>query len=139
MAGAKLTSPGRPASYWRTECHPKVFRDAYRDFIGWFKHVTGIEWDNRLDNLPFDPDKFRYTPPDPSRPVGSLPYEKRHLLLERMGDNKKDGKGDVQSQSDPKDDTESEEEQKTKQLKVISTSKSNGCSNIGDSTKETRR
>jgi hypothetical protein len=73
MAGAKLTSPGRRPSYWRTECHPKTFFEAYSDFTGWFKNITGIEWDDRLDGLLQDPEKFRYNTPKLGRPVGALP------------------------------------------------------------------
>lgn len=90
MAGAKLTSPGRKASYWRTECHPKRFWEAFRDFTGWFKNITGIEWDDRLDNLPHDPDKFRYTPPKPGRPVGALPPGKLPPSWEESKDNNGD-------------------------------------------------
>jgi hypothetical protein len=88
MAGAKLTSPGRPASYWRTECHPKRFWDAYRDFKDWFKNITGIEWDDRLENLPHDQKKFRYAVPKLGRPVGALPLGK--LPPERVNFDGKD-------------------------------------------------
>jgi hypothetical protein len=73
MAGAKLTSPGRHASYWRSECHPKTFWEAYYDFTGWFKNVTGVEWDDRLDGISQDIEKFRYIAPKLGRPVGALP------------------------------------------------------------------
>ena len=119
MAGAKLTSQGRPASFWRTECRPKIFQDAFHDFMGWFKHVTGIDWDNRLDNLPPDPNKFRYIPPEPGRPVGSLPYEKRHILLERNGDDEKDETGVMPSHPGSKDDAEIAKEYKTKLFKMF--------------------
>lgn len=76
MAGAKLTSPGRKPSFWRTECHPKRFWDAYGDFKGWFKNITGRDWDDRLQNIPYDPQKFRYAAPKFGRPVGALPPEK---------------------------------------------------------------
>ena len=76
MVGAKLTSPGRPASFWRTECHPKRFDDAFRDFHAFFKHVTGIAWDDRFEGLPQDENKFKYHPPLLGRPVGALPLGK---------------------------------------------------------------
>jgi hypothetical protein len=90
MAGAKLTSPGRHASCWRTECHPKTFWAAFRDFTGWFRNVTGIEWDDRLDGVPQDPERFRYTPPTLGRPVGALPFGKKPPSWEDV-DAKSDG------------------------------------------------
>jgi hypothetical protein len=73
MVGAKLTSPGRPASYWRTECHPKLFNAAFRDFQNFFYRTTGIAWDDRCDGLPHDENKFKYHAPMLGRPVGALP------------------------------------------------------------------
>ena len=91
MAGAKLTSPGRKPSFWRTECHPKRFWEAYGDFVGWFKNVTGREWDDRLDSAPHDPKKFRYAAPTLGRPVGALPPGK---LPPGWGDDEDNGKGE---------------------------------------------
>ena len=101
--------------------------------MGWFKHVTGIDWDNRLDNLPPGPNKFRYIPPEAGHPVGSLPYEKRHLLLERNGDDKKEGTvGEMPSKSDSKDDAESEKSIRRSYLSCSHISKSNCRSNLGN-------
>lgn len=108
MAGAKLTSPGRKASYWRTECHPKRFWEAFRDFTGWFKNITGVEWDNRLDNVPYDPEKFRYTPPKLGRPVGALPPGK----LPPSWEDKDDDKGDENESLVYDTDSEAEDEDK---------------------------
>jgi hypothetical protein len=116
MAGAKLTSPGRPASYWRTECHAKIFRDAYYDFMAFFKKITGIDWDNRLDNIPYDPNKFKYMPPVLGRPVGSLPHEKRHLLEERNAAAEKAAE-EAEKAVTPESESEDEE---IRQIEVIS-------------------
>ena len=91
MAGAKLTSPGRKPSFWRTECHPKRFWEAYGDFTRWFKNVTGREWDDRLDKTPHDPKKFRYAAPTLGRPAGALPPGK---LPPGWSDDEGDDKGD---------------------------------------------
>lgn len=77
MVGAKLSrGPGRPISYWRDECHPKIFKDAFNDFKGFFFKKTGINWDDRCDGLPHDPSNFFYIAPTLGRPVGLLPVGK---------------------------------------------------------------
>jgi len=43
--GAKLTSVGKPASYYTLDCHPKQFQPAFEDFKKYFKKKTGIDWD----------------------------------------------------------------------------------------------
>lgn len=91
MAGAKLTSPGRQAAFWRTECHPKPFWEAYRDFSGWFKNVTGIDWDDRVDTQTYAPDKFRYITPRLGRPVGALPPGKKAPSCDGRDDNEDAG------------------------------------------------
>jgi hypothetical protein len=54
-----------------------MFREAFHDFKWWFKNITGIEWDNRLDGLPTPKDKFKYNVPKLGRPVGFLPAGKK--------------------------------------------------------------
>lgn len=106
MAGAKLTSPGRKPSFWRDECHPKRFWDAFRDFQGWFKNVTGREWDDRLNqSIPYDSQKFRYAVPTYGRPVGAIPVEKLPLGWFDYNDNEneddgKNGEGKEESEED---------------------------------------
>jgi hypothetical protein len=74
MAGAKFSrGAGRPTSYWREECKPKIFKDTFEDFKGIFRSKTGINWDDRCDGLSSKPQKFTYLPPTLGRPVGLLP------------------------------------------------------------------
>ncbi|TAQ84637.1 hypothetical protein B7494_g7041 [Chlorociboria aeruginascens] len=73
MFGAKLSSKGKPTAYHRTECRPKLFSAAFKDFRDFFKGRTGIDWDQRLDGLKEKENGFKYTPPGRGRPVGSLP------------------------------------------------------------------
>ncbi len=89
MVGAKLSRNGRPNSYWRDQCHAMKFEDAFYHFKHFFHEKTGVEWDRRLEPLPpklksysfisqnatiiEDAVKFKYTRPEPGRPVGLLP------------------------------------------------------------------
>lgn len=126
MAGAKLTSPGRHASYWRSECHPKKFWTAFYDFTGWFKNVTGIAWDDRLDGLPQDPERFRYTPPTLGRPVGALPYGKKPPSWEDDDDKTDEDEGLVyETDSEVEDEDSGEDTDKDRgerQVSVVSIS-----------------
>jgi hypothetical protein len=108
MAGAKLTSPGRHASFWREECHPKTFWEAYFDFTRWFKNITGIQWDDRLDGLPEDEDKFRYNAPQLHRPVGALPPGKNPPAWQDKVDKSDEDEGlvyDTDSEAEDEDDS----------------------------------
>src|SRR3978361_464293 len=75
MCGAKLHRTRRPLTYYREECHAKIFCEAFQNFKHFFKSKTGIHWDQRLDGLPADPEKFKYNAPTEGRPVGLLPFE----------------------------------------------------------------
>jgi hypothetical protein len=77
MAGAKLSQTGRQPNYWRLECHPKGFADALKDFTTFFQKQTGIAWEDRVDGLPLDPEKFKYDVPKLGRPIGLLPPGKQ--------------------------------------------------------------
>lgn len=79
MVGSKLSQPGRPPSYWREECHPKPFWEAFRDFTKFFEKITGIEWDDRLDGGPSRlHDPFKYIIPVSGRPYGHVSPDKKH-------------------------------------------------------------
>jgi hypothetical protein len=75
MCGAKFTRRGIPTNFWREECHPMHFAEAFRHFQKFFHDRTGINWDDRLEGIKLeDPIYFRYTPPNLGRAVGVLPY-----------------------------------------------------------------
>jgi len=57
MAGAKLSQPGRAATYCVMNA-PKMFHEAFADFKKFFEKKTKIAWDDRLDGLPQDPMTF---------------------------------------------------------------------------------
>lgn len=105
MAGARLTSPGRPVSYWNEKCKPKDHREALKDFKKFFKDKTGIAWDDRCDGLPHDPTKFKYHAPALGHPVGQLPPGKKPPIWDKDEDTEltNDAEGLV-------NDTESEVE-----------------------------
>jgi hypothetical protein len=73
MAGAKLVQNKRLSSYWRQEMSPNQYYVGFANFKKFFKDKTGIDWDDRCDNLPHQADEFVYTPPPGGRPVGDLP------------------------------------------------------------------
>lgn len=72
MFGAKYNRGSCKPSYYRDECRPKIFYDAFRNFKTFFLKKTGVEWDMRLENTK-NPGLFVYTPPVLGRPVGELP------------------------------------------------------------------
>jgi hypothetical protein len=86
MAGAKLSQPGRAPTYWRVECHPKLFHAAFADFKNFFQTKTGIAWDDRLDGTPSIPDPFKYSVPTLGRPLGSLIEGKKHPEQKKIDD-----------------------------------------------------
>ncbi|PQE33960.1 brct domain-containing protein [Rutstroemia sp. NJR-2017a WRK4] len=75
MAAAKLSIPHMKNSYWKTECYPKIFAEAFVDFKIIFKQKTGVEWDDRLEPLPKGHGEqfFRFQRPRLGWPVGALP------------------------------------------------------------------
>jgi hypothetical protein len=75
MAAAKLSIPYMKNSYWKTECYPKMFAEAFSDFKTMFKQKTGVEWDDRLEPLPKGHGEqfFRFQRPRLGWPVGALP------------------------------------------------------------------
>lgn len=127
MTGAKLTSPGRKPSFWRDECHPKRFWDAFHDFQDWFKNVTGREWNDRLNlSIPYDPQKFRYAAPTYGRPVGAIPVEK--LPRGWFDDNENENKDDIKNSEDkeeneddgrPEYDTDSEPDEDEDGITIV--------------------
>lgn len=65
----------------------REFQKAYAEFKSIFEEKTGINWDQRLENLEQKKDSYTYTPPGGGRPVGLLPSppfgsEKREQSLE---------------------------------------------------------
>ncbi|RDW68403.1 hypothetical protein BP5796_09060 [Coleophoma crateriformis] len=73
MCGAMLSRPHRPNIYYREDCHPKYFHEAFADFKKFFERKTGVAWDDRLEGKKAGDDKFVWTPPPLGRPVGLLP------------------------------------------------------------------
>jgi len=69
MFGAKLSRQYRPNSFYREDCRPKTFQEAFKDFKHFFKAKTDIEWDDRLEGIRKEK-VFVYTPPILGRPVG---------------------------------------------------------------------
>jgi hypothetical protein len=77
MTGAKLSrGVGHKTVIWNDQCKPKHFKDAFLDFKGFFFKRTGISWDDRYDNLPYNPSNFKYHAPPLGRPIGVLPEER---------------------------------------------------------------
>ncbi|CZT47581.1 uncharacterized protein RSE6_08161 [Rhynchosporium secalis] len=83
MFGAKLSRSHRPITYYRQDCQPMTFADAFRCFQKFFKEKTGIDWDDRLERIiprriengkEIEFAFFKYLPPINGRPVGLLPY-----------------------------------------------------------------
>ncbi|RDL41230.1 uncharacterized protein BP5553_01209 [Venustampulla echinocandica] len=72
MFGAKYNRSSCKTSYYRDECRPKIFYDAFRDFKTFFTKKTGVEWDMRLEKIK-NPGLFIYTPPALGLPVGEFP------------------------------------------------------------------
>jgi hypothetical protein len=127
MVGAKLTSPGKAASYWRTECRPKHFHEAFRDFENFFYNRTGIAWDDRCDGLPHDESKFKYHAPLLGRPVGRLPYGKTPPEFPKEDEAVEGENGDVEMPDAMEEgliyDTDSEVEDKYEAGSSIARSK----------------
>ncbi|KAM3075571.1 hypothetical protein ACMFMG_007710 [Clarireedia jacksonii] len=75
MSAAKLSIPHLKNSYWKNECYPKMFAEAFHDFKTMFKQKTGVEWDDRFEPLPkgHDEQYFRFQRPRLGWPVGALP------------------------------------------------------------------
>lgn len=75
MTGAKLSRSHRPISYYREDCHPKIYPEAMENFKHFFKDKAKISWEERLEGIKVnDPTRFVYIPPVAGRPVGLLPF-----------------------------------------------------------------
>jgi hypothetical protein len=70
MTGAMLSRSHRAVTYHREHCHAMPFSQAFHHFKYFFRQKTGIDWDQRLEDIKMSDEHFVYTPPILGRPVG---------------------------------------------------------------------